>query len=115
MSRGFSQLTLVFRNSITNYNLVIGVLSVFLLITKFPMMILKLFYPPICVAVNGCCFALYIVAARFQAGSDMSDPQHPQPGPPWYITKNCHVAAHKSNIGFCQQAKALFLICIFVR
>jgi hypothetical protein len=40
----------------------------------------------------------------------MSDPEHPQPGPPWYISKSCSVAAHKSNIEYCAQAKSLFAI-----
>lgn len=78
------------------------------------MQILRVFYPPISVAVHGALIVLYSIAASFQAGKDMSDPQHPQPGPPWYITKSCSVAAHKSNIGYCEQAKSLFAITIII-
>lgn len=44
----------------------------------------------------------------------MSDPKHPQPGAPWYITKSCSVAAHASNIRYCEQAKSLFAISIIL-
>jgi hypothetical protein len=44
----------------------------------------------------------------------MSDPSHPQPGAPWYISKNCNVAAHKSNIPYCMQAKSLFAVTVIM-
>lgn len=105
---------MVWSSFITNFNLVIGVLSTFMLIVKLPLHAMHLFFPPIAAATHGALFILYIVAARYQAGSDTSDPQHPQPGPPWYITKSCSVAAHQSNIGYCQQAKSLFAITVIV-
>lgn len=101
-------------NSLTSYNLVIGVLSMFFLLTKTPMHLLRVFYPPLSVAVHAVLIALYVISVRFQAGSDMSDPAHPQPGPPWYITKNCNVAAHQENIGYCKQAKSLFAVDIII-
>lgn len=87
-------------------------LSTFLLIVKFPLHMMHLLFPPIAATIHGATFILYIVSVRYQGGSDMSDPKHPQPGPPWYITKKCSVAAHPSNIAYCKQAKALFAICI---
>ncbi|KAJ9292956.1 hypothetical protein DTO271G3_8254 [Paecilomyces variotii] len=105
---------MVWSSFLTEYNLVLGVLSTFLLLTKAPIHILRVFYPPLSVAVHGALVVLYSIAASFQAGKDMSDPQHPQPGPPWYITKSCSVAAHKSDIGYCQQAKSLFAVTIII-
>ncbi|CAL5874578.1 uncharacterized protein PFLUO_LOCUS8875 [Penicillium psychrofluorescens] len=99
---------MVWSSFLTNYNLVIGVLSTFMLIVKFPVHLMRLFYPPLAAFIHCSLIILYVVSARFQAGSDMSDPKHPQPGPPWYITKSCSVAAHKSDIGYCEQAKSLF-------
>jgi hypothetical protein len=101
-------------NSITNYNLVLGVLSTFFLITKLPTHWMNLFYPPVAVAVHLSLIVLYIVSAVYQAGSDMSDPRHPQSGAPWYIAKSCSVAFRKSNIGYCMQAKALFAVTIII-
>jgi hypothetical protein len=105
---------LLTRNSITSYNLVLGVLSTFFLITKLPTHWMNLFYPPIAVAVHASLVVLYLVSAVYQAGSDMSDPNHPQPGPPWYIAKNCNVAHRKSNIGYCMQAKSLFAVTVII-
>lgn len=99
-------------NSLTHYNLVLGVVSTFILISKTPVHLLRVFYPPFSVFIHVGLLVVYIVSARFQAGSDTSDPRHPQPGPPWYITKSCDVAAHKSNIGYCKQAKSLFAFTI---
>ncbi|KGO73346.1 hypothetical protein PITC_086340 [Penicillium italicum] len=99
---------------ITNYNLVLGVLSTFFLIIKLPLQWMYLFYPPIAVTVHGSLIILYIVAAVYQAGSDMSDPRHPQPGAPWYIAKSCSVASKKSNVAYCMQAKALFAVTIII-
>lgn len=98
----------------TNYNLVLGVLSIFLLIAKIPMHLVRAFYPPLSAIISGSMMILFIVSARYQGGSDTSDPQHPQHGPPWYITKSCSVAAHKSNVGYCMQAKTLFAFSIMI-
>ena len=38
----------------------------------------------------------------------MSDPKHPQPGAPWYITKPCSVAHNPNNVHYCLQAKGAF-------
>ncbi|KAJ5570059.1 uncharacterized protein N7459_009489 [Penicillium hispanicum] len=105
---------MVWSSFLTNYNLVIGVLAVFFLIVKLPVHVMHLFFPPVAATVHGSMVILLIVSARYQAGSDMSDPKHPQPGPPWYITKKCSVAVHESNIGYCEQAKALFALTITI-
>lgn len=99
-------------NSMTSYNLVLGVLSTFFIITKLPTHWMNLFYPPVAVVVHASLIILYIVSAVYQAGSDMSDPKHPQPGAPWYIAKSCSVAFKKSNVGYCMQAKALFAVTV---
>ncbi|KAJ5231036.1 hypothetical protein N7489_011744 [Penicillium chrysogenum] len=105
---------MVWSDFTTDYNLVMGVLSTFFLITKLPTHWMKLFYPPVAVAVHGSLVILYIVSAAYQAGSDTSDPRHPQPGAPWYIAKSCSVASKKSNIPYCMQAKALFAVTILM-
>jgi hypothetical protein len=102
------------RNSITNYNLVLGVLSTFFLITKLPVHWMHLFYPPVAVGVHVSLIVLYVVSAVYQAGSDMSDPNHLQPGAPWYIAKSCSVAYRKSNVAYCMQAKSLFAVTVIL-
>ncbi|EAU36427.1 predicted protein [Aspergillus terreus NIH2624] len=105
---------MVWSSFITNFNLVISVVSVFFLIVKAPVHVLRIWYPILSVIVHAGLVAIYIVSARGQAGSDMSDPQHPQPGPPWYITKSCSVAKFPSNVSYCRQAKALFAFTIII-
>ncbi|CAG8932548.1 unnamed protein product [Penicillium salamii] len=105
---------MVWSSFITNYNLVLGVLSTFFLITKLPVHWMHLFYPPVAVGVHGSLIILYLVSAIYQGGSDTSDPRHLQSGAPWYITKSCSVAYRKSNIPYCMQAKALFAVTIIL-
>ena len=87
-------------DSITNFNLIVGVLSAFILLGKLFLHILRIFVPPLSAILHAVLFSLFVVSTRYQAGSDMSDSRHPQPGPPWYITKNCNVAYSASNIGY---------------
>lgn len=94
--------------SITDYNVVISVLSMFILLVKSIMYILHVFPPVLSVLVHALLIALYTVSVDYQASSDTTDPQHPQRGPPWYITKSCSVTKNKSLVGYCQQAKASF-------
>ncbi|KAL4910613.1 hypothetical protein BDW74DRAFT_828 [Aspergillus multicolor] len=98
----------------TNWNLVISILSVFILITKVPLHVLGLLYPIILALIQIGLIVVYCVSAAWQAGSDTSDPEHPQNGPPWYITKNCNVAHDSGNVTYCQQAKALFAFTILI-
>ncbi|KAA8644570.1 uncharacterized protein ATNIH1004_008775 [Aspergillus tanneri] len=105
---------MVWGSFITDYNLVLGVLSTFFMITKVPVHVLRIFYPPLSVFVHAALFALYIPAAVYQGGSDTSDPKHPQRGPPWYITKKCSVASNPDNVAYCNQAKALFAFTIII-
>lgn len=80
----------------------------FILLVKVVMFIVHVFPPWLSIVVHALLCALYAVSIRYQAGSDMTDPEHPQPGAPWYITKSCSVAAHPSNVHYCKQAKAAF-------
>lgn len=94
--------------SITNYNLVIAVLSMFFMLIKGIMYMLHVLPPIVSVVLHLVLIILYAVAVSIQASSDTSDPRHPQNGPAWYITKSCSVAHNRNNIGYCQQAKATF-------
>ncbi|KAI2822736.1 hypothetical protein CBS147343_9972 [Aspergillus niger] len=105
---------IVWSSFITEYNLVLGILSVFVWITKIPVHILHMLTPPLSAFVHAGLIAVYIYSVRYQAGPDMSDPEHPQPGAPWYISKKCSVAAVKTDVHYCMQAKALFAFSIIL-
>jgi len=98
----------------TSFGLVISVLSMFFMLVKAPMFVLGVFYPPLSIFVHSLLTALYAVSLSFQLGSDMTDRDHPQPGPPWYITKNCSVTKHRRNVGYCMQAKGTFACTIIM-
>lgn len=68
--------------------------------------------PVVSVFTHVALVALYAVSTYAQAAPDMSDPAHPQPGAPWYITKKCSVVHQQSNYGYCEQAKACFAITL---
>jgi len=105
---------LVWSDFITKYNLVISVLSTFILLTKSALVPLHVLFPPLSLAIHGLEVGLYAYSLKGQVSPDTIDPQHPNFGPPWYITKSCSVAALKSNIGYCQQAKASFYVTVFM-
>ncbi|KAF9883151.1 hypothetical protein FE257_004036 [Aspergillus nanangensis] len=105
---------MVWSSFITNFNLVISVLSTFFLIVKSPCHLLRIWYPVVSVIIHLGLMAIYIVSAVGQAGSDKSDPKHLQSGPPWYLTKQCNVAKDKDVVGYCQQAKALFAFTVVI-
>jgi Ca2+/Na+ antiporter len=95
-------------SSITNYNVVIVVLSMFLMLVKSIMYMLHVWPPVLSALVHAALIALYTVSVYYQASSDNSDPEHPSNGPVWYITKNCNVASNPKNVHYCTQAKAAF-------
>ncbi|KAI4125030.1 MAG: hypothetical protein LQ338_004495 [Usnochroma carphineum] len=99
---------------ITNFNVVIAVLALFLLLCKGIMYITHIFYPLISALIHAALVALYATSIHAQAAPDMSDPSHPQPGAPWYITKSCGAPVRPSVRGYCQQAKGSFAVTVML-
>ncbi|OAL26156.1 hypothetical protein AYO20_10209 [Fonsecaea nubica] len=98
----------VWSQFITDYNVAITVLSMFIMLVKSIMYMLHVFPPVLSVLIHTGLLVLYAVSVNYQASSDTTDPDHPQHGAPWYITKSCNVAHNKNNVGYCTQAKAAF-------
>ncbi|TID20889.1 hypothetical protein E2P81_ATG05520 [Venturia nashicola] len=106
---------LIWSNFMTQFNLVITVLCMFIMLVKALLLYLHTLYPFLSLATHGLEVGLWAYSVYGQQTPDMSDPAHPQPGPAWYITKNCNVAFKKSNVGFCMQAKASFYVaCVML-
>jgi len=102
------------KRSLTQFNIVISVLSMFLLLVKSTMYVLHAFIPLLSVCVHILLLALYAVSIRYQSAPDLSDPEHPSPGLPWYLSKGCKYA-EPGNHGFCMQARGSFAVtCIMV-
>jgi len=98
----------------TNFNVVISVLSMFILLVKTTMFVMHVFIPLLSLFVHGLLIALYAVSVRNQSAADMSDMQHPSPGLPWYLSKGCK-DAKPENKGYCLQARGSFAVaCVML-
>lgn len=99
--------------SLTEYNVVISVLSMFILLTKSVMFVLHAFVPVLSVVVHALLIALYAVAVRNQSTPDLSDMNVPDLSRnlPWYLEKGCKYAT-KGNYGYCMQARGSFGVTI---
>ena len=103
---------LIRMRSTTSYSVILAILSLFIQLMKGIMFICGVFYPLLSLIIHAALTALWAVSLHAQAGSDMTDPDHPQPGPPWYITKSCGAPISVGNQGYCKQAKAAFAVGI---
>lgn len=100
----------------TQFNIVISVLAVFILIVKSSMFVLHAFLPILSVIVHMTLVALYAVSIRNQATPDLSnkDVPHLSSSMPWYLAKGCSYATEK-NKGYCMQARASFAVsCVLL-
>lgn len=110
----FTHWGILILDSTTNFNVVIAILSVFILLCKIIMTVCGVFHPLLSLFAHSGLVAVWAVSIHNQAGPDMSDPAHPQPGAPWYITKSCGPPVKPSLIGYCKQAKAAFAVTIII-
>ncbi|KAF2756497.1 hypothetical protein EJ05DRAFT_466858 [Pseudovirgaria hyperparasitica] len=103
---------LVWSQFSTNFNLVISVLSMFLLLTKMTMHILGTFYPVMSLIVHGLLVGLWSYSVHVQTAPDTIDRNRINNGVPWYISKSCNVAPEGEVRGYCMQAKGFFAMTI---
>jgi len=111
---GQMHVPLVWSQFITQFNLTISLLTVFILLVKSIAVIMGVMYPGISLLVHGLELALWAVSVHGQSAPDTSDPEHPSYGAPWYITKPCSVAKLSQDVGYCEQAKASFFVALFL-
>jgi hypothetical protein len=98
---------------LTSFNLVISVLSTFLLLVKAVMFILHVWFPLLGTVTNAAITALWLVSIYGQAGPDHSDKRHPS-STAWYITKSCSYAKPTNNVHYCEMAKGTFAVTVFM-
>jgi hypothetical protein len=97
----------------TQFNVVISVLSMFILLVKSMMFVLSTFIPLLSVVIHAILIAIYAVSVRNQATPDLSNTKVPNLSRnlPWYLSKGCSYATEK-NKGYCMQARASFATTI---
>ena len=100
----------------TQFNVVISVLSMFIMLVKATMYVLHAWLPILSVLVHALLIALYAVGVRNQATPDLSNTnvKNLSRNLPWYLEKGCSYAA-QGNHGYCMQARASFAVtCVML-
>lgn len=97
----------VWSNTLTEFNVAVSVLSMFVLLVKAVMFVMHIWFPILGTVANAAITALWIVSVYGQAGPDHSDPKHPS-SVAWYISKSCSYASASGNQHYCLMAKGSF-------
>ena len=100
----------------TQFNVIISVLSMFILLVKSTMFVLHSFLPILSIVVHAVLVALYAVAVRNQSTPDLSNKKVKflSKNLPWYLSKGCSYATD-ANKGYCMQARASFAVtCVIL-
>jgi hypothetical protein len=86
----------------------------FVMISKGVLIILKWFPPVLSLVAHIGLVGMYAFSVYGQTSPDTIDPDpaHQNHGAPWYIKYSCSVTKLKSNVGYCQQAKASFVLTV---
>jgi hypothetical protein len=95
----------------TKYDLVISVLSMFILLLKSTLVPMHVFYPIFSFLIHAIEIGLWSYSVYGQTSPDTLDPKGRR-NAPWYITKSCSVSYKPSNVEYCMQAKASFYVSI---
>ena len=97
----------------TNFNVAVSVLSMFVLLVKVIMFVLHIWWPILGTISNGAITALWIASMYGQMGPDHSDPRYPS-NVAWYISKSCDIAKPYGAYGYCRQAKSAYAVTVIM-
>lgn len=109
--RPIPKIPFVWSQSLTDFNVAVSVLSMFVLLVKAAMFLLHIWYPILSTLANLPIVVLWAVSMYGQMGPDHSDPKHPS-NIAWYLTKSCSYARPSGNYGYCLQAKGAFAVTV---
>ncbi|CAG8948770.1 hypothetical protein HYFRA_00001892 [Hymenoscyphus fraxineus] len=103
----------VWSQALTDFNVAISVLSMFIMIVKAIMFSLHVWYPILSAITNAVLVGLYIASVYGQAGPDKSDPRRPS-STAWYINKSCDYAPDSKLKHYCLMAKGTFAVTVIM-
>ncbi|PPJ60001.1 hypothetical protein CBER1_02666 [Cercospora berteroae] len=103
----------VWSSYMTEFNVAISLVSMFILLVKSATFIMHIWIPALSAFAHALLVALYATSIYNQSAADMSDPDHPSPGMPWYLSKGCSHAT-PGNRSYCMQARASFGVVIIM-
>lgn len=92
---------------LTELNVAVSVLSMFILLVKFILFVLNIWFPILGTIISAFTGALWITSMYGQMGPDFNDPKHPSQIA-WYIRKSCDIARPSGNYHYCVLAKVTF-------
>lgn len=99
----------------TTWNMVISVLSMFILLVKVVMWVMKILWPLASVVVHAAMLALYVVSLHAQLAKDVSDPLHENRGVPWYLRSGaCGLVREQGHYGYCMQVRASVAVTVLM-
>ena len=98
---------------ITNFNVAISVISLFLLLARMILAIMHVFHPIMGTFTAFTMTALYATSVYGQAGPDYADSRYPSPVA-WYIAKSCDYAKRYNAVNSCLMAKGTFAVTSYL-
>lgn len=101
------------RFRLTNFNLAVSVLSMFMLLVKVIMFVMRIWYPFVAGLISALLSILWIVSLYGQMGPDYSDPRHPSPLA-WYVAHSCELARPSGNHHYCLLAQGTFVTTLYM-
>lgn len=113
--RPLPKIPFVWSSALTEFNVAISVISLFVLLTKMIGFIMKVYYPIVGLFFSTVMTALYATSVYGQAGPDYADPRYPSPVA-WYIRYSCDIAKPfgGSSYTHCLMAKGTFAVTIYM-
>ncbi|KAF6832000.1 hypothetical protein CMUS01_07117 [Colletotrichum musicola] len=103
----------VWSRTLTDFNVALSVITLFLLLAKLVAFIMKFWFPLLAVVINVCMVAMYTVSVYGQMGPDHADPAHPS-SVAWYIAKSCDYGRRFRAEKSCQLAKGTFAVTVYM-
>ena len=97
----------------TNFNVAISVVTLFVLLVKMISFIMKIWFPIIALVINAGMVGLWTVSVYGQMGPDYVDPLRPSPIA-WYIRKSCDIARPYGVERSCNLAKGTFAVSVYM-
>ncbi|KAK7430286.1 hypothetical protein QQZ08_003261 [Neonectria magnoliae] len=115
--RPLPHVAFIWTRTLTDYNVAISVLSLFMLLSKLTAFIMKVWFPILATFINLSMVVLYAVSCYGQIGPDYVDERYPAPAA-WYFRKGCDLAKPYGMYNSCRLAQgalvpALYLLVIY--
>ncbi|KAF7546607.1 hypothetical protein G7Z17_g8316 [Cylindrodendrum hubeiense] len=104
---------LVWSRTLTDFNVAISVLSLFMLLSKLTAYIMKVWFPVLATFINVGMVALYAVSTYGNIGPDYTDSRYPASSA-WYFRKGCDMAKPNGHYSSCRLAQAVLVPIVYL-